>query len=153
MQLAHSSLVFNMLDGEKLKNAVDEVKPDFIVPEIEAIRTEELLELEAKGYNVVPSARAVNLTMNRDEIRDRARDLGIKTANYRYAKNLEELSGAIRDIGFPCIVKPVMSSSGKGQTLIKDETEIEYAWEKAKNNMRGDRIKVIVEEFINFKSK
>ena len=153
MQLAHSSLVFNMLDGEKLKNAVDEVKPDFIVPEIEAIRTEELLELETKGYNVVPSARAVNLTMNRDEIRDRARDLGIKTANYRYAKNLEELSGAIRDIGFPCIVKPVMSSSGKGQTLIKDETEIEYAWEKAKNNMRGDRIKVIVEEFINFKSE
>ena len=91
--------------------------------------------------------------MNRDEIRDRARDLGIKTANYRYAKNLEELSGAIKDIGFPCIVKPVMSSSGKGQTLIKDETEIEYAWEKAKNNMRGDRIKVIVEEFINFKSE
>ena len=153
MQLAHSSMVFNMLDGEKLKNAVDEVKPDFIVPEIEAIRTEELLELEAKGYNVVPSARAVNLTMNRDEIRDRARDLGIKTANYRYAKNLEELSGAIRDIGFPCIVKPVMSSSGKGQTLIKDETEIDYAWEKARNNMRGDRIKVIVEEFINFKSE
>ena len=153
MQLAHSSMVFNMLDGEKLRNAVDEVKPDFIVPEIEAIRTEELLELEAKGYNVVPSARAVNLTMNRDEIRDRARDLGIKTADYRYAKNLEELSGAIRDIGFPCIVKPVMSSSGKGQTLIKDETEIEYAWEKAKNNMRGDRIKVIVEEFINFKSE
>ena len=153
MQLAHSSLVFNMLDGEKLKNAVDEVKPDFIVPEIEAIRTEELLELEAKGYNVVPSARAVNLTMNRDEIRDRARDLGIKTANYRYAKNLEELSGAIRDIGFPCIVKPVMSSSGKGQTLIKDETEIDYAWEKARNNMRGDRVKVIVEEFINFKSE
>ena len=153
MQLAHSSMVFNMLDGEKLRNAVDEVKPDFIVPEIEAIRTEELLELEAEGYNVVPSARAVNLTMNRDEIRDRARDLGIKTANYRYAKNLEELSGAIRDIGFPCIVKPVMSSSGKGQTLIKDETEIEYAWEKAKNNMRGDRIKVIVEEFINFKSE
>ena len=153
MQLAHSSMVFNMLDGEKLKNAVDEVKPDFIVPEIEAIRTEELLELEAKGYNVVPSARAVNLTMNRDEIRDRARDLGIKTANYRYAKNLEELSGAIRDIGFPCIVKPVMSSSGKGQTLIKDETEIDYAWEKARNNMRGDRVKVIVEEFINFKSE
>ena len=153
MQLAHSSMVFNMLDGEKLKNAVDEVKPDFIVPEIEAIRTEELLELEAKGYNVVPSARAVNLTMNRDEIRDRARDLGIKTANYRYAKNLEELSGATRDIGFPCIVKPVMSSSGKGQTLIKDETEIDYAWEKARNNMRGDRVKVIVEEFINFKSE
>ena len=153
MQLAHSSMVFNMLDGEKLKNAVDEVKPDFIVPEIEAIRTEELLELETKGYNVVPSARAVNLTMNRDEIRDRARDLGIKTANYRYAKNLEELSGAIRDIGFPCIVKPVMSSSGKGQTLIKDETEIDYAWEKARNNMRGDRVKVIVEEFINFKSE
>ena len=153
MQLAHSSMVFNMLDGEKLKNAVDEVKPDFIVPEIEAIRTEELLELETKGYNVVPSARAVNLTMNRDEIRDRARDLGIKTANYRYAKNLEELSGATRDIGFPCIVKPVMSSSGKGQTLIKDETEIDYAWEKARNNMRGDRVKVIVEEFINFKSE
>ena len=116
MQLAHSCMVFDMLDREKLRNAVEEVQPDFIVPEIEAIRTEELLNLEGKGYNVVPSAKAVNLTMNRDAIRDRARYLGVKTANYKYAENIEELREAIRDIGFPCIVKPVMSSSGKGQT-------------------------------------
>ncbi len=150
MQLAHSCMVFDMLDREKLRNAVEEVQPDFIVPEIEAIRTEELLNLEGKGYNVVPSAKAVNLTMNRDAIRDRARYLGVKTANYKYAENIEELREAIRDIGFPCIVKPVMSSSGKGQTLIKNETYIEVAWEMARKNMRGDRNKVIVEEFINF---
>ena len=153
MQVADSSVVLDMLDGKKLINLVDKTKPDFIVPEIEAIRTEELLNIENKGITVVPSARAVNLTMNRDAIRDRANELGIKTAKYKYAQNLDELELAIKTIGLPCIVKPVMSSSGKGQTFIKSEKEILIAWENATKNMRGDRVKVIVEEFINFISE
>ena len=153
MQVADRSVVFDMLDGKKLANLVDEEKPDFIVPEIEAIRTEELLNIEKKGITVVPSARAVNLTMNRDAIRDRAIELGIKTAQYKYAHNLDELDQAIKTIGLPCIVKPVMSSSGKGQTLIKTQEEVPLAWENATKNMRGDRVKVIVEEFINFISE
>ena len=153
MQVADNSVVFDMLDAKKLANLVDEVKPDFIVPEIEAIRTEELLNIENKGITVVPSARAVNLTMNRDAIRDRATELGIKTAKYKYANSLDELDGAINTVGLPCIVKPVMSSSGKGQTLIKTQAEVHIAWENATKNMRGDRVKVIVEEFINFISE
>ena len=153
MQVADSSVVFDMLDAKKLANLVDEVKPDFIVPEIEAIRTEELFNIENKGITVVPSARAVNLTMNRDAIRDRAIELGIKTAKYKYAHSLDELEQAIKTIGFPCIVKPVMSSSGKGQTLIKAQEEVPLAWENATKNMRGDRVKVIIEEFINFISE
>ena len=153
MQVADSSVVFDMLDAKKLANLVEEVKPDFIVPEIEAIRTEELFNIENKGITVVPSARAVNLTMNRDAIRDRAIELGIKTAKYKYAHSLDELEQAIKTIGFPCIVKPVMSSSGKGQTLIKAQEEASLAWENATKNMRGDRVKVIVEEFINFTSE
>ena len=153
MQVADSSVVLDMLDAKKLANLVDEIKPDFIVPEIEAIRTEELLNIENKGITVVPSARAVNLTMNRDAIRDRAIELGIKTAKYKYAHSLDELDRAIKTVGLPCIVKPVMSSSGKGQTLIKTQEEVSLAWENATNNMRGDRFKVIVEEFINFISE
>ena len=153
MQVADRSVVFDMLDAKKLANLVDEEKPDFIVPEIEAIRTEELLNIEKKGITVVPSARAVNLTMNRDAIRDRAIELGIKTAQYKYAHNLDELDQAIKTVGLPCIVKPVMSSSGKGQTLIKTQEEVPLAWENATKNMRGDRVKVIVEEFINFISE
>ena len=153
MQVADSSVVFDMLDAKKLANLVEEVKPDFIVPEIEAIRTEELFNIENKGITVVPSARAVNLTMNRDAIRDRAIELGIKTAKYKYAHSLDELEQAIKTIGFPCIVKPVMSSSGKGQTLIKAQEEASLAWENATKNMRGDRVKVIIEEFINFISE
>ena len=153
MQVADSSVVFDMLDAKKLANLVDEVKPDFIVPEIEAIRTEELFNIENKGITVVPSARAVNLTMNRDAIRDRAIELGIKTAKYKYAHSLDELEQAIKTVGFPCIVKPVMSSSGKGQTLIKAQEEVSLAWENATKNMRGDRVKVIIEEFINFISE
>ena len=153
MQVADRSVVFDMLDAKKLANLVDEEKPDFIVPEIEAIRTEELLNIEKKGITVVPSARAVNLTMNRDAIRDRAIELGIKTAQYKYAHNLDELDQAIKTVGLPCIVKPVMSSSGKGQTLIKTQEEVPIAWENATKNMRGDRVKVIVEEFINFISE
>ena len=153
MQVADRSVVFDMLDAKKLANLVDEEKPDFIVPEIEAIRTEELLNIEKKGITVVPSARAVNLTMNRDAIRDRAIELGIKTAQYKYAHNLDELDQAIKTVGPPCIVKPVMSSSGKGQTLIKTQEQVPLAWENATKNMRGDRVKVIVEEFINFISE
>ena len=153
MQVADRSVVFDMLDAKKLANLVDEEKPDFIVPEIEAIRTEELLNIEKKGITVVPSARAVNLTMNRDAIRDRAIELGIKTAQYKYAHNLDELDQAIKTVGLPCIVKPVMSSSGKGQTLIKTQEQVTLAWENATKNMRGDRVKVIVEEFINFISE
>ena len=153
MQVADRSVVFDMLDAKKLANLVDEEKPDFIVPEIEAIKTEELLNIEKKGITVVPSARAVNLTMNRDAIRDRAIELGIKTAQYKYAHNLDELNQAIKTVGLPCIVKPVMSSSGKGQTLIKTQEEVPLAWENATKNMRGDRVKVIVEEFINFISE
>ena len=153
MQVADSSVVFDMLDAKKLANLVDEVKPDFVVPEIEAIRTEELLNIENKGITVVPSARAVNLTMNRDAIRDRAIELGIKTAKYKYAHSLDELEQAIKTVGLPCIVKPVMSSSGKGQTLIKAQEEVPLAWENATKNMRGDRVKVIIEEFINFISE
>ena len=150
MQVADSFVVLDMLDGKKLLNLVDEIKPDFIVPEIESIRTEELLNIENKGIKVVPSARAVNLTMNRDAIRDRANELGIKTAKYKYAHNSDELHEAIQVIGFPCIAKPVMSSSGKGQTLINETKEISHAWKNATKNMRGDRLKVIVEEYINF---
>ena len=153
MQVADRSVVFDMLDAKKLANIVDEEKPDFIVPEIEAIRTEELLNIENKGITVVPSAKAVNLTMNRDAIRDRAIELGIKTANYKYAHSLDELDQAIKTVGLPCIVKPVMSSSGKGQTLINSQEETPSAWENATKNMRGDRVKVIVEEFIDFKSE
>ena len=153
MQLANGYKVFNMLDAKKLRTIVEEVNPDFIVPEIEAIRTEELLKLEQEGFNIVPSAKAVNLTMNRDAIRDRANSLGIKTAKYKYATNLDELQDTARSIGYPCIVKPVMSSSGKGQTLLKKESETMNAWSQAKRNMRGDRAKVIVEEYINFISE
>ncbi len=153
MQVADYSKVFDMLNSSQLKNVVKETEPDFIVPEIEAIRTEELLKLEEQGFKIVPSARAVNLTMNRDEIRNRATSLGIRTAKYKYASNIEELKSATKSIGFPCIVKPVMSSSGKGQTKLLNQKDIEKAWVEACRNMRGDRPKVIIEEFIVFNSE
>ncbi len=153
MQVADKSVVFDMLDGKKLLKIVEKLKPDFIVPEIEAIRTEELFNIENQGITVVPSAKAVNLTMNRDSIRDRANRLNIKTAKYEYAHNLHELNAGIKIIGIPCIVKPVMSSSGKGQTLVNDFKEVSLAWDNATKNMRGDRIKVIIEEFIEFDSE
>ena len=153
MQVADTFRVFNMLDGRKLRDIIEETKPDFIVPEIEAIRTEELLELEEKGFNVVPSAKAVNLTMNRDEIRNRALSLGIKTAKFKYAHSVQELSKSAEYVGFPCIIKPVMSSSGKGQTKANKLSDIEKSWENATSHMRGDRVKVIVEEFIEFESE
>ena len=140
-----------MLDANILRETIESINPDLIVPEVEAIRTKELIKIEEKGKKIVPSARAVNLTMNRDSIRDRAKQLNIKTANYDYANNIDNLKEAIYKIGTPCIIKAVMSSSGKGQMLVNSINDAEKAWKNATLNMRGDRTKVIVEEFINFK--
>ncbi|MDJ0979393.1 MAG: formate-dependent phosphoribosylglycinamide formyltransferase [Erythrobacter sp.] len=151
MQLADACEVFSMLDGEALRSAVLRHRPDLIVPEVEAIRTEVLAELEAEGFTVVPSARAAQLTMNRDAIRDLAAGkLGLATSPYRYATSLAEAQAAAEFTGFPCILKPVMSSSGKGQSKVEDPGELEEAWEYAVANMRGDRARVIVEGFIDF---
>ena len=151
MQLADGREVFSMLDGEALRAAVEKHRPDCIVPEVEAIRTEVLADLEQEGFNVVPSARAAQLTMNRDAIRDlAAHELGLATSRYRYATNLEEVRAAARHTGFPCVIKPVMSSSGKGQSKVDGEETLEEAWDYAVANMRGDRARVIVEEFIDF---
>ena len=151
MQVADECRVFSMLDGEALMNAVNEVKPDIIVPEIEAIRTERLYECEEIGIQVVPSAKAVNYTMNRKAIRELAHtELGLKTANYRYAKTYEELVEATEVIGFPCIIKPLMSSSGHGQSKVDTPEELPAAWECACGGARGDIREVIVEQFIPF---
>lgn len=151
MQLADEREVFSMLDGEKLRAAVERHQPDYIVPEIEAIRTEVLAELEAEGFTVVPSARAAQLTMNRDAIRDlAANELGLVTSIYRYAKNLEEVRAAAEHTGFPSVIKPVMSSSGKGQSTVREQSQLEEAWDYACANMRGDRQRVIVEQFVDF---
>ena len=151
MQVADEYRVFNMLDGDALTAAVNEVKPDIIVPEIEAIRTEKLYDFETQGIRIVPSARAVNYTMNRKAIRELAHtELGLQTAGYRYAKTYEELKDAVSVIGFPCIVKPLMSSSGHGQSKVDSADELEAAWECACEGSRGDIIEVIVEEFIPF---
>ena len=151
MQLADAREVFSMLDGEKLRDAAERHRPDYIVPEIEAIRTSVLAELEEEGFKVVPSARAAQLTMNRDAIRDlAAHDLGLVTSKYRYAKNLDEVRAAARHTGFPCVIKPVMSSSGKGQSTVRDDDGLEPAWDYACANMRGDRSRVIVEQFVDF---
>ncbi|UAB78238.1 formate-dependent phosphoribosylglycinamide formyltransferase [Erythrobacter sp. SCSIO 43205] len=151
MQVADEREVFSMLDGAALRAAVVKHKPEFIVPEIEAIRTEVLGELETEGFNVVPSARAAQLTMNRDAIRDLAAgELGLTTSRYRYATTLEEVRAAAQYAGFPCVIKPVMSSSGKGQSKVENADGLEEAWDYACANMRGDRARVIVEEFIAF---
>ncbi len=154
MQVADEYEVFSMLDGEALERVVEKHKPDFIVPEIEAIRTERLYDFEKEGIQVVPSARAVNYTMNRKAIRDlAAKELGLKTAKYFYAKSYEELKSHAELIGFPCVVKPLMSSSGKGQSLVKSEDELLHAWEYAMGGSRGDIEEVIIEEFIHFDSE
>lgn len=150
MQVADHDITVNMLDAKQLSEIIESYRPDYIVPEIEAIATEVLLEKEKQGYKVVPSARAVNLTMNRDRIRDRAAELGIKTAKYKYAHSLTEIYDAANYIGYPCVVKPVMSSSGKGQSVVNSVEEVAKSWTIAIENMRGARQKVIVEEFINF---
>jgi len=151
MQVADERRVFSMLDGEALAATITSVKPDFIVPEIEAIRTEVLADFEAQGFNVVPSSRATIMTMNRDRIREVAAiELGLRTSRYRYAETLEEVRAGANHTGFPCVIKPVMSSSGKGQSTVRDAAELEAAWDYAVANMRGDRKRVIVEEFIAF---
>ncbi len=151
MQVADISEVISMLDGAELERIVQQYQPDFIVPEIEAIRTEKLIELEQRGYTVIPTAAATNYTMNRDRIRELvARELGIRTAKYAYASSLEELQTVSQDIGFPNVVKPVMSSSGKGQSIAKTPEEVKTAWNYAIEGSRGDSQKVIVEEFIDF---
>ena len=154
MQVADECEVFSMLDGDALEAAVAKHQPDIIVPEIEAIRTEKLYDFEAKGIQVVPSAKAVNYTMNRKAIRDlAAKELGLKTAKYFYAKSLEELKEAANEIGFPCVVKPLMSSSGKGQSLVKSADELEQAWIYGCEGSRGDIKELIIEEFIKFDSE
>jgi phosphoribosylglycinamide formyltransferase 2 len=151
MQVADESEVFSMLDGERLRAVVEKHRPDHIVPEVEAIRTEVLQELEAEGHQVVPSARAAAMTMNRDSIRELAAGrLGLRTSRFRFAESFEEVVEAARHAGLPCVVKPVMSSSGKGQSSVFGEAELERAWDYAVANMRGDRARVIVEEFVDF---
>ncbi|MEM9275935.1 MAG: formate-dependent phosphoribosylglycinamide formyltransferase [Cyanobacteria bacterium P01_F01_bin.143] len=151
MQVADVAEVISMLNGDDLERIVQKYQPDFIVPEIEAIRTEKLLELEERGYTVIPTAAATNYTMNRDRIRELAAvELGVRTAKYAYATSLEELKTAAAEIGFPNVIKPVMSSSGKGQSTIKSAEELEQAWNYAIAGARGDTQKIIIEEFIDF---
>ncbi|WP_159799539.1 formate-dependent phosphoribosylglycinamide formyltransferase [Flavobacterium sp. MK4S-17] len=154
MQVAHTFEVINMLDGNALDAIVAKHQPDFIVPEIEAIRTERFYDYEKQGITVVPSAKAANFTMNRKAIRDlAAKELGLRTAAYQYAASAEELYKAVAQVGIPCVVKPLMSSSGKGQSTIKSEADIEKAWNYAVEGSRGDVVEVIVEAFINFHSE
>lgn len=151
MQVADAFEVINMLDGAAIEHIVKKHQPDLIVPEVEAIRTEKLMELEAHGSRVIPCAEAAHLTMNRHAIRDvAARELKVKTARFAYATRSEELQREADAIGYPVVVKPVMSSSGKGQSVVKRAADIEAAWNYACDNMRGDQRKVIVEEFIHF---
>lgn len=151
MQVADGFEVFSMLDAALLRAAIERHQPDYIVPEIEAIRTEVLAEVEAEGLTVVPSARATIMTMNRDRIREVAAvELGLRTSRYRYAESLEEVRAGAEHTGLPCVIKPVMSSSGKGQSTVRCEDELERAWAYAVANMRGDRSRVIVEQFVDF---
>lgn len=151
MQMADESEVFSMLDADLLRDAIRRHQPDFVVPEVEAIRTEVLAEMEAEGVNIVPSARATQLTMNRDAIRDvAAQDLGLTTSRYQYAETLAEVLSGAEFTGLPCVIKPVMSSSGKGQCTVRSADELEAAWNYAVANMRGDRARVIVEQFVDF---
>ena len=154
MQVAHGFEVINMLDGEELDRIVAKHNPEFIVPEIEAIRTERFYDYEKQGITVVPSAKAANFTMNRKAIRDLAsKELGLKTANYRYATSAEELRKGVSEVGIPCVVKPLMSSSGKGQSTIKTKDDIDKAWNYAVEGSRGDVVEVIVEAFVKFNSE
>ncbi len=151
MQVADGFEVFSMLDEGLLRAAIERHQPDYIVPEVEAIRTEVLAEVEAQGMTVVPSARATIMTMNRDRIREVAAvELSLRTSLYRYAESLAEVRACADHTGFPCVIKPVMSSSGKGQSTVRSAEELEQAWNYAVANMRGDRSRVIVEQFIDF---
>ena len=151
MQVAHRSHVINMLDGDALRAVIEAEKPDCIVPEIEAIATDTLVALESEGFTVIPSARAAHLTMNREGIRRlAAEELGIKTSPYRFASTRSEFDQAIEEIGLPCVVKPIMSSSGKGQSTIKQPSDIDVAWNYAQEGGRSGAGKVIIEGFVDF---
>ena len=152
MQVAHRSYVINMLDGKELRAVIEKEKPDYIVPEVEAIATDTLVELEKEGYNVIPTAKATKLTMNREGIRRlAAEELGLKTSPYRFADNYEDFKAAVKEIGIPCVVKPVMSSSGHGQSVIKTEADIENSWNISQTGGRtGAASRVIVEGFVPF---
>jgi phosphoribosylglycinamide formyltransferase 2 len=154
MQVAHRSYVVDMLDGEELRRIIEKEKPDLVVPEIEAIATETLLELENEGFHIVPTAKAVNLTMDREGIRRLAsEELGLPTAKYAFANNLEELKEAVREIGVPCVIKPIMSSSGKGQSVCRSLAVVEQSWNQAITGSRANKNRVIVEEFVHFDSE
>ena len=151
MQVAHRSYVVSMLDGERLREIIEKEKPDYIVPEVEAIATTTLIELEKEGYHVIPTAKATYLTMNREGIRRLAADeLGIPTSPYRFAATFEEFAEAVKTIGMPCVVKPIMSSSGHGQSVIRKDEDIKHSWEYAQEGGRAGAGKVIVEGFVNF---
>lgn len=151
MQMADDFEVIDMLNGAEIERIVHKHKPDIIVPEIEAIRTEKLMELERKGFRVIPTAEAAHLTMNRDAIRDVAsQELKLLTAQYAYAVSEQELLIKAKNVGFPCVIKPVMSSSGKGQSVVKSDQALSKAWSYACEGMRGDKQKVIIEAFIPF---
>lgn len=152
MQVAHRSYVINMLDGKALREVIEKEKPTYIVPEVEAIATDTLVELEKEGFNVIPTAKATKLTMNREGIRRlAAEELGLKTSPYRFADNFEEFKAAVKEIGIPCVIKPVMSSSGHGQSVIKTEADIENSWNISQTGGRtGAASRVIVEGFVPF---
>ena len=151
MQVAHRSHVITMLDGVALREVIEKEQPDLIVPEIEAIATDTLVELESEGFTVIPTARAARLTMNREGIRRlAAEELGLKTSPYRFASNLEEYRAAVREIGVPCVIKPIMSSSGKGQSTVKNMADAEKSWTYAQEGARGGADAVIVEGFVDF---
>lgn len=153
-QVAQECEVINMLDGAALDALVEKYKPQIIVPEIEAIRTERFYDYESRGIRVVPSAKAANFTMNRKAIRDlAAKDLGLRTANYRYANSQDELYTAVEAVGMPCVVKPLMSSSGKGQSVIRTNGDVAAAWNYAQSGKRGDQSEVIVEAFVKFNAE
>ena len=151
MQVAHRSHTISMLDGDALRKIIETEKPDYIVPEIEAIATDTLVELESEGFTVIPTARAASLTMNREGIRRlAAEELGLTTSPYQFASSREEFDDAVKNIGIPCVVKPIMSSSGKGQSTIKTEADIDTAWNYAQEGGRSGAGKVIVEGFVEF---
>ena len=151
MQVAHRSHVFSMLDSASLRSVIEKEKPNYIIPEVEAIATDTLLELEKEGYNVIPTAKAARLTMNREGIRRlAAEELKLKTSPYKFAETKEEFLLAVKEIGIPCVVKPIMSSSGRGQSTVKTEADIEKAWEYSQSGGRAGSGKVIVEGFVPF---
>lgn len=151
MQVAHRSYTISMLDGAKLREVIEKEQPDYIIPEVESIATKTLLELEKEGFNVVPTARATYLTMNREGIRRlAAEELGVPTSRYKFAETKEEFHKAVAEIGIPCVVKPIMSSSGHGQSVIKCEADVETAWKISQEGGRAGAGKVIVEGFIDF---